>query len=319
VAAVLGTMQDLVECDSPYVWGPTTSGAAPYHSRYTRADRSVLDAAVRTDFGRDSTVAGRILVATQVAEQSLDVDFDLLITDLCPIDVLLQRLGRVHRHDRLRIEGYQVPRALVIEPDRAFSDVLEGSLPSSWLRTGLGSVYEDLPVLALTQELIRRTPHLVVPDMNRVMIEEVYHRESRDRLRHEDERWERVIDRQLGTTMGQRAVANRWRLPLMTEDYAGEAMTELFRLSLDEELQLRSRLGDDKVRLEFDVPVPSHFSTDPGDSFVDVEWRKLGLTGSANLPPIVLESSAHDFSFSAGKLRGVYSRFGWVFSSRSPE
>jgi CRISPR-associated endonuclease/helicase Cas3 len=317
VSAVFDTMQNLVDCASPYVWGPTASGAAPYHSRYTRADRSVLDTAIRRDFGRDSAVAGQILVATQVAEQSLDVDFDLLITDLCPIDVLLQRLGRVHRHERPRIQGYLVPRALVITPDRAFSDVLEGSPPSSWRRTGLGSVYEDLPVLALTQELIRRTPHLVVPTMNRAIIEEVYHRESRDRLLQEDKRWERIIDRQLGATMGQRAVANKWRLPLMTAAYSGEEMTELFRLSLDEELRLRSRLGDDKIRLEFDVPVPSHFAIEPGDAFVDVEWRRLEISGAANLPQIVLESSVHDFSFTAGKLRGVYSRFGWVFSAIS--
>lgn len=318
VSAVLGTMQELVDCNSPYVWGPTAHGAAPYHSRYTRADRSVLDSAVRQDFGRESTVAGRILVATQVAEQSLDVDFDLLITDLCPIDVLLQRLGRVHRHERPRIQGFRHPRALVIEPDRPFSDVLEGSLPPSWLRTGLGSVYEDLPVLALTQRLIRRTPHLLVPAMNRAIIEEVYHRESRDQLLDQDARWERIIDRQLGTTMGQRAVANRWRLPLMTDAYSGEAMTELFRLSLDEELRLRSRLGDDKIRLEFDVPVPSRFTAESGDAFVDVEWRRLGLTGTANLPQIAVESVDHDFSFTAGKLRGVYSRFGWVFSARGP-
>ncbi len=315
VSAVLETMQKLIDCDSAFVWGPTNSGAAPYHSRYTRADRSVLDMAVRKDFGRESTVAGRILVATQVAEQSLDVDFDLLITDLCPIDVLLQRLGRVHRHERPRIDGYRHPRALVIEPDRPFGEVLEGTVPPSWLRTGIGSVYEDLPVLALTQALIRRTPRLAVPAMNRAMIEEVYHRESRHLLLHEDKRWERIIDKQLGTTMGQRAVATRWRLPLMTDSYSGEAMTELFRLSLDEELRLRSRLGDDKIRLEFDTQVPSHFTAAAGEAFVDVEWRKLGLIGSSTLPTVNVMSAAHDFTFTAGRLRGVYSRFGWVFST----
>ena len=52
--------------------------------------------------GKDSTNRpnGCILVSTQVAEQSVDIDADLLITDLAPTDMLLQRLGRLWRHDR---------------------------------------------------------------------------------------------------------------------------------------------------------------------------------------------------------------------------
>ena len=72
------------------------------HSRFIAADRERNDTWLRTTFGADrpSVTEPTIVVATQVAEQSLDIDFDLLITDLAPMDLLLQRMGRIHRHRR---------------------------------------------------------------------------------------------------------------------------------------------------------------------------------------------------------------------------
>lgn len=70
------------------------------HSRFLGIDRATKDRTLLTKFGRG--VAERpkrsIVVATQVIEQSLDVDFDLMVTDVAPIDLLLQRSGRLHRH-----------------------------------------------------------------------------------------------------------------------------------------------------------------------------------------------------------------------------
>lgn len=55
-----------------------------------------------------------VVIATQLAEQSFDVDADLLITDLAPVDLLLQRIGRLHRHGGTRRPAeHEVPRVLV--------------------------------------------------------------------------------------------------------------------------------------------------------------------------------------------------------------
>ena len=73
---------------------------APHHGRFTPGDRVLLDRAVEAGLGKERPAGGLIVAGTQTLEQSLDIDADLLITDLCPADVLLQRIGRLHRHER---------------------------------------------------------------------------------------------------------------------------------------------------------------------------------------------------------------------------
>jgi CRISPR-associated endonuclease/helicase Cas3 len=72
------------------------------HSRFPFFRREQLETDWMAWLGKDSTHRpnGCILVSTQVAEQSVDIDADVLITDLAPTDMLLQRIGRLWRHDR---------------------------------------------------------------------------------------------------------------------------------------------------------------------------------------------------------------------------
>ncbi len=74
-----------------------------FHSRYAMGDRLDIESQVLSRFGKYSSGAeraGMVLIGTQVLEQSLDFDVDLMISDLAPIDLLIQRAGRLQRHAR---------------------------------------------------------------------------------------------------------------------------------------------------------------------------------------------------------------------------
>jgi CRISPR-associated endonuclease/helicase Cas3 len=88
------------------------------HSRFLAPDRADKDRWLRESFGPPDLLAAaggkrparHIVVASQVAEQSLDIDFDLLVTDLAPVDLVLQRAGRLHRHQRGADQADRPPR-----------------------------------------------------------------------------------------------------------------------------------------------------------------------------------------------------------------
>lgn len=71
------------------------------HSRFIAPHRFAIESELLRRLGRSGDRPHRlIVVGTQVLEQSLDVDFDLMVTDLAPVDLVLQRIGRLHRHQR---------------------------------------------------------------------------------------------------------------------------------------------------------------------------------------------------------------------------
>lgn len=85
------------------------------HSRFCAGDRRRMDSHLLDMLGPDGKRPHRlIVVATQVVEQSLDIDFDVMHSQLAPIDVTLQRAGRLHRHHRARPKGLESPRLSVI-------------------------------------------------------------------------------------------------------------------------------------------------------------------------------------------------------------
>lgn len=90
------------------------------HARFPFAARQARELAAEEKFGPPEKTKGRpraaILVGTQVLEQSLDLDFDLMVTDLAPVDLVLQRAGRLHRHDRPRLRGLETPWLWIERP-----------------------------------------------------------------------------------------------------------------------------------------------------------------------------------------------------------
>jgi CRISPR-associated endonuclease/helicase Cas3 len=88
-----------------------------FHARFPADQRGEREQEVLKVFGNSGTDhlrPGRVLlIATQVAEQSLDIDFDFLITDLAPVDLILQRAGRLHRHRRIRPQAHAKARLIV--------------------------------------------------------------------------------------------------------------------------------------------------------------------------------------------------------------
>ena len=144
---------------------------APHHSRFASEDRVLLDNAVGACLKKVRCAGGVVVIGTQTLEVSLDLDADLLITDLCPADVLLQRIGRLHRHDRGdRPPDFEVPRAIVLTP--ANRDLLALARRG---RHGLGRVYDDLRIIEATWRLLEAYPVWDIPAMNRLIVEHATH------------------------------------------------------------------------------------------------------------------------------------------------
>jgi CRISPR-associated endonuclease/helicase Cas3 len=140
-----------------------------HHSRYADIDRQFLDQKIVGVLGPRGRRSGIIIIGTQTLEQSLDIDADLLVTDAVPADVLLQRLGRLHRH-----RSGTIPTAIILEPgewDRRVS--MEGrALGGSGY--GWAWVYNPLSVRE-TIEWIRERGSVSIPADVRALVEVATH------------------------------------------------------------------------------------------------------------------------------------------------
>ena len=287
--------------------------ATVHHSRYSREDRPLLDQAIERQIGkkREHSLQPCIVVGTQTLEQSLDIDADILITDLCPMDVLLQRVGRLHRHDRppeARPLMYRAAQAIVLVPS---GHSLEGCLKKP--RHGLGrfnnggGIYTDLRILEATRRVIFAARCHDIPKSNRELVEQATHPEVLSAIESElGTAWQEHGQAADGRTQAEKMIASLSKLPFEKyfEDEAGNVLQ--FPGS---DQRISSRLGASDYLLTFDPPLPGPFKQ---------KIRMLPMRGHMwprgvdpdEQPKVEDQLPSGGFTFRLGPSKYCYSRFG---------
>lgn len=228
---------------------------APHHSRFAAEDRQRLDAAIEHQFGKARAGDGTVAIATQTVEQSLDLDADLLITDLAPMDVLLQRIGRLHRHQRTRPQEFATARVVVLVPLERDLGRRIGRKGTPRGPHGIGTVYEDLRGLEATWRTLEATPLLDLPRDNRRLVEAGTHPSLLDDLTESaGDRWLAHQNYLFGGRTAERRLAELNRLPRDRAFADGVAFP-----SGDERRRIPTRLGQSDRRIEFPEPFVGPF------------------------------------------------------------
>ncbi|WP_288959683.1 CRISPR-associated helicase Cas3' [uncultured Sulfitobacter sp.] len=268
-----------------------------HHSRFAAEDRSRLDVRVEEVLCKDSPAQGVIVIGTQTLEQSLDIDADILITDLCPMDVLLQRIGRLHRHSRPRPDGFERASTLVLCPatglDRLTTEP-ENGLGTYGQNTVLTGVYLDVPGLAATLHEIETSPLWRIPQMNRQLVERATHPERLDEIAVAwgwEEYRRRVIGKTIAETMGAENVILDRRAP--------------FPDAFPQDEVIRTRLGESGVLVTLPEDTMGPFGHEIRTIALPAHWSR-DLTGEE--PVEILTSEP--LTFRVGTLELIYDASG---------
>lgn len=229
------------------------------HARFPAWHRAALTAEAESWFGRVGKAGverprGAVLVSTQVIEQSLDLDFDLIVSDLAPMALLLQRSGRVWRHADPappRPAWCTGPRLTVLAPVGGDGKL---STPTAW-----GEVYTP-SLLQRTLELLERRHDVQVeiPAGVQELVDGVYAEEfdSAD----PEKLFQRDLER-LGSDMAAEGLASMVMLP---KPARVDSLHKLTTSDADEDL-IATRLGAETVQL---LPV---FDRGDGTRWLDAE------------------------------------------------
>jgi CRISPR-associated endonuclease/helicase Cas3 len=280
-------------------------GPALHHGRFAPEDRRLLDREVERALSpRLRKDGGVVVIGTQTLEQSLDIDSDVLITDLCPVDVLLQRIGRLHRHAALsRPSGFQVPACYVLVPAQGLSPLLKPAFNNglgAWINGGVyEGIYRDLSILELTRRLAESFPTWDLPVMNRMLVESATHPERIAALHEElGQEWAQYSNQVIGAEIANQGLARNVLLPFKTP--FGDV-----QFPTDEE-RIRTRLGGEGARIEFVEPVKSPLGEEIRWITLPEHWSH-GIDADAHVKPEVTE---HGIQFAVGSTMFSYDRRG---------
>ena len=236
-----------------------------HHSRFADLDRQYLDQQVLRLLGPNGQRAGIIIVGTQTLEQSLDIDADLLVTDAVPADVLLQRLGRLHRH-----RSGTTPTAIVLEPGDWNARVTLDGRAMGAPGQGWAWVYNPLAVRE-TIAWIGDRGAVSVPVDVRAMVERATHADRLEaRARVFGERWVALWQRLYGRAIAdtQQAVSG------LIDRGAG------YDRALVNE-RIPTRLGDGTVDVEVEGTLLSPFTGAAIDALpIRANWLRNVEPGS---------------------------------------
>lgn len=179
------------------------------HSRFTAEDRQRLEDHWVSQFGKDGNLTrgqqGRILVGTQILEQSLDIDADFLVSRFAPTDMLLQRLGRLWRHaDTARAPAAQC-EAWILAPE------LDQAIPAPLTAFGSSAHVYSPYVLCRSLEVWQNVSTLQLPHDIRPLIEATYaSRAENDCMA----RWLHELEHGTARRKGRKALAQLARITL---------------------------------------------------------------------------------------------------------
>nr|MDO8113310.1 CRISPR-associated helicase Cas3' [Candidatus Sigynarchaeota archaeon] len=244
------------------------------HARFMHKDREDKEDDLLRKYGKKGEKRPRkgILVATQVVEQSLDLDFDFMISDLAPVDLLFQRSGRMHRHERPE-RPIKAPELCICSPENGDDGLVFG-------KDNIDIHVYDEHILLRTWLLIKNEESMEMPGDIDAMIEEVYgeHEIPEDLEDHLAKQWMDSMDR---LQLKKREYENLADVKTIANPSAEADIASMFNKQLEEDDYEMSRNAQALTRISApSLPVVLSFENDDPEQFSDEDALSHSLNAS---------------------------------------